>query len=315
MAVSEQNKAGCDLCGGQEVEIISRQDRQGQTLITGMCLKCGLVAHHPMPDEAGIADYYRQQYRQDYHGEATPSARRVMRAWNNGQRIADQLISSLPASARLFEVGAGIGCTVKSFAERGLTAQGIEPNENFNQYTTQILQADVKNCNLFDFPAKGDQDVVLLVHVIEHFTSPVRALTTMRDLLTDDGLLYIECPNLTAPFSTFARLFHFAHTFNFSPNTLSLIAARCGFELVKTFTDDENPDIQMLFRKVVVPQDIQADGEETERIRHAIHRYHAISYHLRFSYLQRRVAKLASYWREYRQADDVVRDLEERFRP
>ncbi len=305
----------CDLCGGTSFEIISRKDRKGQPLDTGLCLGCGLVAHRPMPDERQIAAYYRQQYRRDYHGEQRPSPRRIMRAWNNAQRIADRVSPWLEPGGRVFEVGAGIGCTVKSLAERGFQARGIEPNEQFNAYTRQVLHADVENCNLFDFPAQGDQQMVLLVHVIEHFTSPVRALMRIRELLEDDGLLYIECPNLTAPFATFSRLFHFAHTYNFSPATLRLLAARCGFALQRSFADEDDPDLQMLFRKVTVPDTIEPDENEAAHVRAAIHRYGVLGYHLRSSYLRRRVRKLRAYWREYRHAEEFVRELEARFRP
>ncbi len=308
------NSSPCDLCGADRIEIISRKDRKGQPLETGLCLGCGLVAHHPMPDEQQMAAYYQRQYRQDYHGESTPSPRRVMRAWHNGQRIADQLSASLQAGDRVFEVGAGIGCTVKSMAERGFQASGIEPNEQFNHYTRKVLHADVENCNLFDYPTRGDQDMVLLIHVIEHFTSPVRALLTIRELLKDDGLLYMECPNIAAPFATFGRLFHFAHTYNFSPNTLKLLALRCGFAWQASFTDDEHPDIRMLFRKVAAPETVTPDATEAERVRQAIHRYNWLSYHARPVYWQRRLRKLRSYWQEYRQAEVFVSDLEARFR-
>lgn len=306
--------APCDLCGASRFEIISRCDRQGHPLNTGLCLQCGLVAHIPMPSESDIVDYYRQQYRRDYHGENTPSPRRIMRAWLNGQRITDQISPLLVANSTVFEVGAGIGCTVKSLAERGMKARGIEPNEQFNQYSRGILRADIENCNLFDYPLKGDQDAVLLVHVIEHFTSPVRALMTIRDLLRDDGLLYIECPNLTAPFATFNRLFHFAHTYNFSPETLILLAKRCGFVCVERFTDATNPDIHMLFRKQAVPENIETNDSEADSVRHAIHRFNAVTYHLRGDYLRRRGSKLASYWREYQEANAFVQALEARFR-
>jgi len=306
----------CDLCGGTEVEIISRHDRHGKALDTGLCLQCGLIAHQPMPNEADIAAYYRDEYRRDYHGEAAPSPRRIMRAWRNGQRIADQLQPHIKAESTVFEIGAGIGCTVKSLAERGFAAHGIEPNEQFNQYTRNILRADVENRNLFDYTAHGDQDVVLLIHVIEHFTSPVRALTYIRDLLPDDGLLYIECPNVGGPFATFGRLFHFAHTYNFSPETLILLAQRCGYACERVFTDAGHPDLQMLFRKLPeIPESVYPEAGQAERIRHAIHRYNAISYHLRPDYLQRRVEKLATYWQEFRQADAFVQALESRFRP
>lgn len=307
----------CDLCGGHDFEVLSNKDRRGNALTTGLCLGCGLVAHSPVPSEEEVAAYYAQDYRRDYHGEQAPSPRRIMRAWNNGQRIVNKLKPYLqtlaPEHAHVFEVGAGIGCTVKSFEAAGFAASGIEPNCDFNQYTREVLHAKVENTNLYDLPAKHDQDVVLLIHVIEHFVSPRRALLKIRELLKDDGMLYMECPNIGAPFATFGRLFHYAHIYNFTPATLRELARSCGFELIAAITDETHPDIRMLFKKVDVPASITIDAEEAARTREDVHRYGWLSYHLRQEYLARRSQQLWSYAREYMQAKRFVRALEKRF--
>lgn len=253
-----QEKQSCDLCGRSRFEVVSTSDRRGKPLTTVLCLHCGLVMHRPLPTEEELAAYYAKYYRRDYHGEAQPSARRVMRAWKNGERIRRQLAPHLTGGERIFEVGAGIGCTVKVFAQHGFAASGIEPNEGFARFGSERLGADVRVGNLFDREAAANADVVLLIHVIEHFRSPTRALRHIHGLLADGGRLYVECPNLAAPFATFSRLFHYAHVHNFTPDTLILLARKCGFAVQKRFSDDADPNLQILFRKdapraVIVP--------------------------------------------------------------
>jgi SAM-dependent methyltransferase len=304
----------CDLCGGTQFDVISHTDRHGQPLTTGICSRCGLIAHLPVPDEAEIAEYYATRYRQDYHGERTPSNRRVMRAWNNAARIHRQIGQHLSPGARVFEIGAGIGCTVKYFEQQGFAASGIEPNTDFNRYTRERLHAAVENRNLYDLEPAPQFDAVLLIHVIEHFTSPTRALSHIHKLLADGGLLYIECPNVAAPFATFGRLFHYAHIYNFAPETLAQLAAKCGFRLVARITDADHPDIRMLFRKAVPETPAIPEGQAA-RILQAVGRYGALAYHLRPAYLGRRAQKLAGYAREYLVAPWFVRRLLARMRP
>jgi len=270
--------------------------------------------HLPMPSEDEISAYYANDYRHDYHGEKKPSPRRIMRAWNNGQRILQQIKSFIPEKAKVFEVGAGIGCTVKSFETADFQASGIEPNTDFNSYTRGVLHASVENINLYDLQSDHSRDVLLLIHVIEHFVSPKRALTHMRGLLKDDGLLYIECPNVGAPFATFGRLFHFAHTYNFTHNTLISMAKSAGFEVVQRFTDHDNPDIQILFKKAEVPENMDFDAQEAGRSHDAIFRYNWLTYNIRADYLLRRIIKLSSYAKEYMQANRFVKELERRFK-
>lgn len=271
--------------------------------------------HLPMPSEQDLRDYYANDYRNDYHGERKPSKRRIMRAWNNGERIYQQIHGFLPKHARTFEVGAGIGCTVKVFEQHGFNASGTEPNKDFNSYTRQVLHAQVQNTNLFDLKLSHTQDAVMLIHVIEHFSAPTNALRHIRQLLQDHGMLYIECPNLSAPFATFSRLFHYAHTYNFTHHTLIKLAEACGFQVVQVFSDEQNPDIQILFKKTVIPKDMTWDTQEASRIEQAIHRYNALSYHLRPCYIRRRILKLLSYVSEWMEARSFVKTLEDNFNP
>lgn len=304
----------CDLCNSDDITRLSHRDRHGKHLDTGICKRCGLVFHTPLPTEDEVAEYYASHYRKDYHGERTPSRRRVMRAWKNGDRIYRQVQKFLPQQASVFEIGAGIGCTVKQFEQHGHHASGIEPNHDFNRFTREEIHAQVENTNLFDLQPEKRHDLVLLIHVIEHFVSPTRALSKIAELIADGGLLYIECPNVAGPFATFDRMFHYAHIYNFAPQTLQQMAAKCGFELVASFTDENHPDLRMLFRKSA-PSAPAIGASQSEVIRQAILRHNTISYHLRPAYLARRAAKLMSYAWELIAAPFFVPSLLGRLKP
>ncbi len=265
--------------------------------------------HLPVPSEAEVAEYYATRYRQDYHGERQPSPRRVMRAWKNGERIHAQLKPWLKPGMSVFEIGAGIGCTVKVFETHGLDARGIEPNSDFNRYSRDRIHTRIDNTNLYDLADAGSPDLILLVHVIEHFSSPRRALTHIHSLLADDGLFYVECPNLTGPFATFARMFHYAHIYNFSHQTLIALARECGFEPVARLSDDSEPDIQLLFRKSEPVKAAATLAGHADEVRAAVRRHNMLSYHLRPDYLKRRLRKLGSYLAEALGAGRFVRRL------
>ncbi|MDX8404588.1 MAG: class I SAM-dependent methyltransferase [Mariprofundus sp.] len=270
--------------------------------------------HMPVPSEDEVAEYYASRYRAEYHGESEPSPRRVMRAWNNGERIYKQLTPYLQGDESVFEIGAGIGCTVKVFETSGHAAAGIEPNHDFNTYSRERLFTRIENTNLYDLDDAGSPALILLIHVIEHFSSPRRALSHIHGLLPDGGLFYVECPNLTGPFSTLDRMFHYAHIYNFTPQTLEVLAAECGFELVAGLSGDDDPDIHMLFRKGKVTPSVARLEGYAKTVNAAVHRYNTLSYHLRPAYLQRRVRKLWSYLVEGLTAGSFVSKLLERLK-
>jgi SAM-dependent methyltransferase len=304
----------CDLCDGGEFELIARLDRRGKPLATCVCRQCGLVCHREIPSEDDLDRYYAGEYRQDYHGELAPSDRRVWRAWRNGRRIFRRLEPIVESGESVFEVGAGIGCTVKAFELAGHRAGGIDPGVAFASYAQRTLRADVRVARLFDLPPAAEHDLVLLVHVIEHFRSPRQALEHIWRLLRPGGRLYVECPNLAAPFARRSRLFHFAHIHNFTPTTLAMMARRCGFHVERTYSSADDPNLQMLLVKADV-QRLVIDPASYDATIAALGRYNNLTYHLRWNYVVPRLVKLAGYVWEHVVAKREVRRLVEQCQP
>ncbi|WP_299459485.1 class I SAM-dependent methyltransferase [uncultured Gimesia sp.] len=295
----------CDLCAGTEFETIGNRDRHGAPLESVICKTCGLVAHGNIPTDAELAHYYATEYRQSYHGEMTPSDRRVMRAWKNGERIFKQLQPVIDPNAEVFEVGAGIGCTVKVFELNGHPASGIEPGEGFQTYSQQRLLTDVVRGDLFEQPRDHSRELVLLVHVIEHFNSPRRALEYIRGMLSDQGQFYVECPNIAAPFARRSKMFHYAHIHNFTPSSLKMLAESCGFRLEQQFGSPEDPNLQMLFScsEKTAPE---IDADNYQQTMQVINGATPLRYHMRPYYFTSRFAKVASYLKEHLTAKQFV---------
>ncbi len=284
----------CDLCGGNQFELVDTLDRNRQPLETVICRGCGLVRHAQVPTEDELARFYARHYRRQYHGEQSPSVRRVVRAWRNGLRIFGQLRPWLRKGMRVLEIGAGIGATVKVFQLHGTDAHGIDPGEGFCRWGQEHLRARLRCQRLEQLPADGSWDLVLLVHVIEHLRQPRQALERIRQLLAPEGLLYVECPNLTAPLARPGRCFHQAHIYNFTPRTLQQLALRAGFAPVKQFSEDGDPNLQLLLRRGAAQQP-PLDPHYWIEVLARMNRYGTFRYHLRAEYLRRRWSKCREY--------------------
>ncbi len=301
-------KKQCDLCAATEFEQVGDRDRHNHPLESVICKNCGLVAHGQIPTDEELARFYATEYRQSYHGEMTPSNRRVMRAWKNGERIFNQLQPHIKTDAEVFEVGAGIGCTVKVFELNGHQSTGIEPGEGFQTYSQNTLLSNVVRGDLFEQPRDQSRELVLLVHVIEHFNSPRRALEYIRGMLSDNGQFYVECPNIAAPFARRSKMFHYAHIHNFTPSSLKMLAESCGFQLEQQFGSPENPNLQMLF-SCTEKSEPKIDTTNYQKTMQVINAATPLRYHLRPYYFTSRVSKVASYLREHLTADQFVSDV------
>lgn len=301
----------CDLCAGSDFETIATRDRDGAPLDTVICGTCGLVSHADVPDDAALAAFYAAEYREEYHGEHAPSARRVVRAWRNGGRLLDKLGPLLTPGASVFEIGAGIGCTVKRFELAGFEARGIEPHDGFQAFSRERLRARVERGAIEDVPLAGSFDAVLLVHVIEHFGSPRKALRRIHGMLREGGILYVECPNLGAPFTARNRMFHRAHTYNFTESSLTMLAWTCGFEPLRMFHAAHGGNLEIALRKRI-PRPLVVDPGNRSATLAAIAAAGPLRYHLRPRYLGSRLAQAAGYLREHLTAErtcaEILRD-------
>jgi len=250
-----------------------------------------LISHEAIPSDEKLANYYAHEYRQDYHDERTPSAKRVLRAWNNGQAIYRRLRPFARTDDRVVEIGAGLGCTVKAFELGGFEASGIEPGIEFQGFSRKTLHAQIENGRLEDIPSYPAYDFVLLVHVIEHFSQPKRALRRIRSLLTERGRLCVECPNVYAPHAAPNRLFHYAHIHNFTPWTLKMMGESCGFRVVKQLSSPCDKNLMFVFEKGDT-EELTIDPVSYERSVAAVRRYNTLTYHCRPRYAIDRVRSL-----------------------
>jgi SAM-dependent methyltransferase len=291
-------KQPCDLCGGDRFEVVGDIDRRGDFLKSVVCRQCGLVSHGRIPSDSELAVYYTKNYRRDYHGEISPSPHRVIRAWKNGQRLRRLLQPYLQRGDRVFEVGAGIGCTVKAFELAGYDASGVEPNQGFRTFSRDQLQSTVHSGSLNDVDQKEAFDLVLLIHVIEHFNRPTDSLRAIHRLLKPSGRLYVECPNIAAPHAAPGKLFHYAHVYNFTPKTLSMIARACGFEVEAWFSAEQEKELRVLLKRVE-REHREIDPQSYTATMKALSRYNYFTYHSRPWYLLDRIRRLAEQWSEH----------------
>ncbi|MBM4090285.1 MAG: methyltransferase domain-containing protein [Planctomycetes bacterium] len=284
----------CDLCGGQRFDLVSERDRRGGELRTVICHDCGLVAHAEVPTEDELTAYYQRQYRQDYHGEYVPSPHRVVREWNRGWSLLRLLSPYVTPADRIIEIGCGIGCTVKQFECAGLDACGIEPGEGFRRFAVESLRARVVGGELNSLAADPEYDVVLLVHVLEHLRSPTQTLSRIRRMLRAGGRLFVDVPNAGAPHAAPGKMFHFAHIYNFTRDTLGMVARKTGFRVVRWLSAPGDKNLRVMLACDPDGQwQLQADSYG--RVLRALTGHTTASYHLRWRYLRDRVRTMIGH--------------------
>jgi 2-polyprenyl-3-methyl-5-hydroxy-6-metoxy-1,4-benzoquinol methylase len=146
------------------------------------------------------------------------------------------------AGARLLEIGCGRGDFLRLARSAGFVCAGVEPS------STAVSESrrsglDVHEGSLEVLPAairESRWDVVFLSHVFEHLNEPRKAAYSLRDLLTDDGIVVLEVPN---QFKSYAGMIRAALTkagLRSTPSTIYSIHHLSFFslrQLEKVFRD------------------------------------------------------------------------------
>ena len=80
---------------------------------------------------------------------------------------------------------------------------------------------------------------MILNHVLEHIVNPIETLISIRELLKENGILYIEVPTLESietnyNYDIFTYL-QSAHIYNFSNNIFKQMITSSGFNIIKEY--------------------------------------------------------------------------------
>jgi SAM-dependent methyltransferase len=238
------------LCGESAVEALPGYEsfhgvtsdckpwRKGGRL--GVCPACGGV--QKVIDSAWQSDtdkIYRDYtiYHQSAGAEqpvfdvvsGAPSAR--------SERLLKCLASHTPwpETGRLLDIGWGNGALLRAFG-RIAPRWSLARTELDDKSRSVVEGIDHVEAFFTIPPAQipGTYDLITMIHVLEHIITPKRLLNSLRNKLTDGGLLVVEVPEfLQNPFDLLIT----DHCTHFSAATVIELLRSTGYEVVLTATD------------------------------------------------------------------------------
>jgi 2-polyprenyl-3-methyl-5-hydroxy-6-metoxy-1,4-benzoquinol methylase len=229
-------KVSCDLCGASAFDPLFNKNG-----LNGVrCSSCGLVFINPRPSEEFLkSEVYNEGYFnaekgfgiEDLHGKGREEAtKRSESLFNEIEKIAK------PGS--VLDIGCAAGFFLETAQKHGWQPHGIEISDYAARHARENLFLDVVTGDFvtLDLPA-GNFDLVLMMDVIEHLTSPKKGLVKANSVLKPGGLLVIETPNFkSAPSKILGKEWGLIapehHLFYFTPATLRKYLEETGFEIV-----------------------------------------------------------------------------------
>ena len=218
----------CPACGAPGHEI-----PEYRSVDLSRCEGCGLIFH--TGSAAGVQDEYTNG---DYE-----AAHAIY--FNEGRvftHIAEQRIRWLSrwvSSGALLELGPGGGFFLNVARRAGFDPIGVEPSPELAVRAASEFGVEVE-CGFLDEVelSRDEFDLICMFHVFEHVEDPVGLLEQLGGLLSNDGLLAMEVPNIASAMAR-RRADQWAavqpielHISHFTPESLRGVVERAGLEIV-----------------------------------------------------------------------------------
>ena len=240
-------------CGANEDDfvLLAEKDRYGFKLQTVICKKCGLMMSNPRMTQETYNEFYDNEYRKIYGGVASANdagEEFFERNIKNGRRILRFIESAkVECIKSVLEVGCGMGTNLVPFKEKGYVIKGIDLGGEYVEFGKEH-GLDLEKCSSRELIGRDKKyDLIILNHVFEHFLDIEKELRVIKELLSEDGFLYIAVPGILSIGKDYTSdLLNFlqnAHVYHFTMNTLKVVMEKYGWEMV--IGDEE---VQALFR-------------------------------------------------------------------
>ncbi len=237
MRISKKHKLHCFVCG-KNTNFISLKKLGYCEANNYLCKKCGLVF---IPRESKSTHVY---YKKDGYFKKSP-ALSVRKAFvsrsmlmNLGER---QIKKSLAvknvdfSSKRVLDVGCAYGENLYYLQKKYKSnVLGLEPSSEASSLGEYMFHVKIMPLLLEELKINKKFDIIICNHTLEHVDDPDSFMERVKKLLTKDGLLYLEVPNLLKPTGGFSlnKFLYNEHLQNFTAYALYSFLKKKGFSII-----------------------------------------------------------------------------------
>jgi SAM-dependent methyltransferase len=141
--------------------------------------------------------------------------------------------------------------------EKDPTIAATEIAPNVEVLVESLIDSKVDNLEKFDF--------IFCNHSLEHFDDAIGSLRYIRKLLAEDGILWIDVPNMIAikDLMVVEEFFIDKHMYHFDHVSLENILRRVGLVVVEDHSDDYN--LVFLVKKIQPNQSLHTENVVSEK--------------------------------------------------
>ena len=258
----------CAICGRRDFELIAEKDRYGLPVSTVICTFCGLVQTNPLMREKCYEDFYVNHYRELYSGSKYGEEAFFEFQVRRGKTIIKFLKKhipnpGLPKPSLILEVGCGTGGILQAFKGIGHNTIGVDYDKDYLEYGI-AKGLDLRDGDIHKITLKDRPNLIIYSHVLEHVHDLHKEIERIKEILKNDGFLYVEVPGIKNMRSRcgwdFLKYLQNAHLYHFSSKTLEWLFNEHDFRSLIN-----NEYVRAIYKKGSKGLDSSSEYESTKK--------------------------------------------------
>jgi 2-polyprenyl-3-methyl-5-hydroxy-6-metoxy-1,4-benzoquinol methylase len=232
----------CPVCGIADIStVLSVKDYTVSNEVFSIveCSGCTFRFTQDVPDEAGIAQYYKSEnyisHTNTSKGLVNNLYQRVRKKTLKQKRKLIEDIVGI-SKGNLLDVGAGTGAFANEMQQAGWQVTGLEPDADARTVAKKDFGVELSPINIFYNLPDSSFDAITMWHVLEHVHDLNGYVAKLKLLLKKDGYLFIAVPNYTSKDAAMYKEYWAAydvprHLYHFSPRAMQLLMEKHGLKI------------------------------------------------------------------------------------
>ena len=234
----------CPACSSEDFhEFISAKDHtvSGESFRIMKCNSCTLMFTQDIPSAADIGLYYASE---DYISHSDTQEGMINKLYHairkrtlKGKKELLQKETG-KASAKIADIGCGTGAFLNTMKKAGWNVTGVEPDEVARKKAAALYGIEPRPAGELNSLPQNEFDVITLWHVLEHVHDLHGYIAQLKNMLAENGKLFIAVPNYTSHDAGHYGSFWAAydvprHLYHFSPQSMRALLQQHGLNVQK----------------------------------------------------------------------------------
>lgn len=234
----------CPVCGSVDIKpVLKAKDYtvSGEMFSIMECSACSLRFSQDVPNANTITPYYKSENYISHTNTSKGLINRLYqlvrkRTLKQKRKLVEKITGK--TNGQFLDVGSGTGAFVNEMKQQGWEVTGLEPDADARAAAKNMYNIELKEMDLFKHLPINSFDAITLWHVIEHVHDLTAYVQQLKQLLKEEGKLFIAVPNYTSKDAAIYKEYWAAydvprHLYHFSPNSMQLLMEKNGMKLLQ----------------------------------------------------------------------------------